>query len=110
MLVQALLFVAMAFCLDAAFAGERMNAGNDPLNLLEGDYTITEFRFTKGEKLPELRIHYRTVGKPAVVSGEIQNAILLLHGTSSTGAAFLADGSALRCSDLASRSTRANII
>jgi homoserine O-acetyltransferase/O-succinyltransferase len=39
-----------------------------------------------------LRIHYRTIGKPAVVSGEIQNAILLLHGTSSTGAAFLADG------------------
>ena len=69
-----------------------MNAGNDALNLLEGDYTITEFRFTNGEKLPELRIHYRTVGKPAVVSGEIQNAILLLHGTSGTGAAFLADG------------------
>jgi homoserine O-acetyltransferase/O-succinyltransferase len=92
MLVRTFLFVAMALCLDAAFAEERINAGNNPLNLLEGDYTITEFRFTNGEKLPELRIHYRTVGKPAVVSGEIQNAILLLHGTSSTGAAFLADG------------------
>jgi len=32
------------------------------------------------------------MGKPAVVSGEIQNAILLLHGTTSTGAAFLAEG------------------
>jgi homoserine O-acetyltransferase/O-succinyltransferase len=56
----------------------------------------TEFRFTNGEKLPELRIHYRTVGKPAVVSGEIQNAILLLHGTSGTGAAILAEGSGRR--------------
>jgi homoserine O-acetyltransferase/O-succinyltransferase len=92
MLLRTFLAVAMALCLDAAFAEERMNAGNGPLNLLEGDYTIKEFHFTDGEKLPELRIHYRTVGKPAVVSGEIENAILLLHGTSSTGAAFLADG------------------
>ena len=84
MLGRTFLFVAMALWLYAAFAGERLNAGNDPLNLLEGDYTITDFRFTNGEKLPELKIHYRTVGKPAVVSGEIQNAILLLHGTSST--------------------------
>src|ERR1700736_516774 len=92
MLVRTFLFVAMALCLDAAFAEERINAGNNPLNLLAGDYTITEFRFTNAEKLPELRIHYRTVGKPAVVSGEIQDAVLLLHGTSATGAAFLADG------------------
>jgi hypothetical protein len=33
MLVQTFLFVAMALCLDAAFAGERMNPGNDPLTV-----------------------------------------------------------------------------
>jgi homoserine O-acetyltransferase/O-succinyltransferase len=92
MLFRIFLFVAMTLCLRPALAAERVNAGNDSLNLLEGDYAITGFRFTDGEKLPELRIHYRTMGKPAVVSGEVQNAILLLHGTSSTGAAFLADG------------------
>jgi homoserine O-acetyltransferase/O-succinyltransferase len=90
--VRTFLFVAMTLCRRAALAEERVNASNDSLNVLEGDYTITGFRFMDGEKLPELRMHYRTIGKPAVVSGEIQNAILLLHGTSSTGAAFLADG------------------
>src|SRR5205807_1218419 len=29
----------------------------------EGDYTIRDFRFASGETLPELRIHYRTLGK-----------------------------------------------
>ena len=30
----------------------------------EGDYVIENFKFTSGETLPELRIHYRTIGKP----------------------------------------------
>ncbi|MFZ0917098.1 MAG: hypothetical protein WAN04_09415 [Candidatus Udaeobacter sp.] len=31
---------------------------------IEGDYTIRDFKFTSGETLPELRLHYRTLGKP----------------------------------------------
>ena len=92
MLVRAFLFITMTICLGPAFAEEGMNAGKDLPNLIEGDYTITGFDFANGEKLPELKIHYRTIGQPEVVSGEVQNAILLLHGTSSTAAAFLADG------------------
>ena len=29
----------------------------------EGDFTIRDFKFESGETLPELRIHYRTLGK-----------------------------------------------
>src|SRR5438874_13475393 len=28
----------------------------------EADYTIRDFKFTDGETLPELRVHYRTLG------------------------------------------------
>ena len=28
----------------------------------EGDFTIRDFKFQSGETLPELRIHYRTLG------------------------------------------------
>ncbi len=49
----------------------------------EADVTLRDFHFHTGETLPELRIHYRTVGNP---SGE---PVLLLHGTSQSGAAML---------------------
>ena len=31
----------------------------------DGDYVIRDFRFASGEVLPELRIHYRTLGAAA---------------------------------------------
>jgi homoserine O-acetyltransferase len=30
----------------------------------EDDYVIRDFKFASGETLPELRIHYRVIGKP----------------------------------------------
>src|SRR5947207_15225147 len=30
---------------------------------VETDYTVRDFKFASGENLPELRIHYRTLGK-----------------------------------------------
>jgi homoserine O-acetyltransferase len=57
----------------------------------EGDYVSRDFHFKSGETLPELRIHYATFGTPVRDSnGRITNAVLLLHGTSGTGAQFLA--------------------
>ena len=38
-------------------------AGPVPYSV-SSDYTIRNFRFGSGETLPELRIHYRTVGTP----------------------------------------------
>jgi len=56
----------------------------------EGDYIIQNFQFTSGETLPELRIHYRTLGKPVRdSSGVVRNAVLIGHGTGGTGEPFL---------------------
>ncbi len=56
----------------------------------EGDYVIRHFRFTSGQTLPELRIHYRTLGTPRTdAHGVVRNAVLILHGTTGSGAAFL---------------------
>src|ERR1700676_2784630 len=56
----------------------------------EGDYVIENFKFNSGETLPELRIHYRTIGKPDTdAHGDIHNAILITHGTTGSGAQFV---------------------
>ncbi|MDQ6911588.1 MAG: alpha/beta fold hydrolase [Verrucomicrobiota bacterium] len=56
----------------------------------ESDYTIKDFKFASGETLPELRIHYRTIGKPDTdAHGEIHNAVLITHGTTGSGAQFV---------------------
>jgi homoserine O-acetyltransferase/O-succinyltransferase len=50
----------------------------------EGDFIIKAFRFNSGEVLPELRLHYITLGTPhRNSSGNIDNAVLLLHSTGS---------------------------
>lgn len=54
------------------------------------DFIIRDFRFNSGEALPELRLHYRTLGEPARgASGKVGNAVLILHGTTGSGAQFL---------------------
>jgi len=50
----------------------------------EGDWIVRDFRFHTGEVLPELRIHYTTVGAP---TGE---PVLILHGTTQSGTSMLA--------------------
>src|SRR2546430_5337200 len=56
----------------------------------EGDYTIRDFGFASGETLPELRLHYRTSGKPEKDSqGKTTNAVLIMHGTTGSGAQFI---------------------
>ena len=56
----------------------------------EGDFVIHNFRFQSGEMLPEVRMHYTTLGKPAKdASGHTTNAVLILHGTTGTGSGFL---------------------
>ncbi len=56
----------------------------------EGDYTIHDFKFGSGETLPELRIHYRTLGKAEKdAQGKTTNAVLIMHGTTGSGAQFV---------------------
>ncbi len=55
-----------------------------------GDYIIKDFHFQSGESLPELRIHYRTIGTPRRdAQGVVRNAILILHGTTGNGSNFI---------------------
>src|SRR5438874_5814474 len=56
----------------------------------ESDYTIHDFKFRSGESLPELRIQYRTIGKlEKDAQGTSLNAILIMHGTTGSGALFI---------------------
>ena len=57
---------------------------------VEGDYTVHDFVFQSGEKLPDLRLHYTTIGEPARDStGRVDNAVLIMHGTGGNGRGFL---------------------
>ena len=55
------------------------------LAVSQGDFVLRNFRFASGETLPELRLHYRTLGTPG------SPAVLVLHGTSGSGAQFLGE-------------------
>ena len=50
----------------------------------EGSWVVRDFKFHTGEVLPELRLHYRTIGER---SGE---PVVIMHGTTGSGAGFLA--------------------
>jgi homoserine O-acetyltransferase/O-succinyltransferase len=52
----------------------------------EGDWTAKDFRLHTGEIMPELRLHYTTVGAP---SGQ---PVLILHGTTGSGTSLLTPG------------------
>jgi homoserine O-acetyltransferase len=56
----------------------------------EGDFVVKNFKFRSDETLPELRLHYTTLGKPARdAQGRVSNAVLILHGTGGSGRQFL---------------------
>ncbi len=56
----------------------------------EGDYLLRDFHFKSGETMPELRLHYLTLGTPVRDrTGQVTNAVLILHGTGGSGRQFL---------------------
>jgi homoserine O-acetyltransferase len=82
------LFAAAAVALAAPAAAQ----GPDyAAQLRDADVVLKDFRFADGERLPELRIHYATLGTPhRGADGAIDNAVMVLHGTGGTGRQFLA--------------------
>ena len=62
----------------------------EPASAQAAEFTEHDFQFADGTSLPEIRIHYVTLGTPhRNAHGEIDNAVLLLHGTTGTGKAYL---------------------
>ena len=56
----------------------------------EGDVTLAGFKFRSGETLPRLTMHYTTLGQPhRNAADEIDNAVMVLHGTGGSGQQFL---------------------
>jgi homoserine O-acetyltransferase/O-succinyltransferase len=56
----------------------------------EQDIALRSFRFRDGESLSELRMHVTTLGSPHHnASGQIDNAVMVLHGTGGDGKQFL---------------------
>ena len=55
----------------------------DPPQQKPGDRTVKDFRFHTGEVLPELKLHYVTLGEP---TGE---PVLVLHGSNGSGETML---------------------
>ena len=56
----------------------------------EETFVLKGFQFRSGESLPELRLHYRTLGRPQRdAQGVVRNAVLIMHGTGGSGAQFL---------------------
>jgi homoserine O-acetyltransferase len=57
---------------------------------LEGTFILKDCEFKSGERLPELRLHYRVLGTPERdAQGIVRNAVLIVHGTGGSGAGFL---------------------
>jgi len=82
-LARWLALFAAALCAQVARAAEYPTP-------VESDFVIRDFRFSNGATLPELRIHYRTLGQPRKdAKGVVRNAVLIGHGTGGTGAQFI---------------------
>jgi homoserine O-acetyltransferase len=81
-----------AAAITLAFAGSRVSAqtpAHVPLSPHEGDFTVKDFKFKSGESLPELRLHYTTLGTPRRdARGHVVNAVLIMHGTGGDGHQF----------------------
>jgi homoserine O-acetyltransferase len=59
---------------------------------VEGDWIAKNFIFTTGETLPELRLHYTTLGTPRRdAEGVVRNAVIIMHGTGGSGRSFLSE-------------------
>jgi homoserine O-acetyltransferase/O-succinyltransferase len=81
----------LAACLAAAIclAAHAATPAAEPIPV-EGEIIARDFRFASGEMLPELRLHYLTLGEPKRDShGKINNAVLLLHATGGSSRSLL---------------------
>ena len=82
--------VSIAVYLALASVGLGQQTSPTPV---EGDFVIKDFDFASGESLPELKIHYVTLGQPIRnKDGVVTNAVMVLHGTGGSNKNFLGPG------------------
>jgi homoserine O-acetyltransferase/O-succinyltransferase len=75
----------------SSFAGSgQLTTDMHDLTSTSGDFSIRDFQFKSGEVLPELNLHYTTIGVPRRdAAGVVRNAVLILHGTGGASWTFL---------------------
>jgi homoserine O-acetyltransferase/O-succinyltransferase len=85
-----MLSLALAVLLQSAPVAAPQTPPSPAWPTKEADLTLKDFRFASGESLPELRLHYTTLGTPRRnARGEVENAVMVLHGTGGSGKQFL---------------------
>jgi homoserine O-acetyltransferase len=88
-IMQGIVWMATLCCAGISVSAQQ----NAPLTAVppkEGDFVARDFKFSDGQTLPELRLHYTTIGAPQRdASGRVTNAVLILHGTNRRGGVFL---------------------
>lgn len=86
-MMQRMAIVALVVLVTAAAA----LAANYPPPV-EHDFIVHDFHFASGEVMPEVRIHYATIGTPKRdAHGLATNGVLILHGTGGSLHQFLSD-------------------
>ncbi len=84
--------VLMACVLATHAAVGRAASAADAPRAEPGEWVARDFQFASGESLPELRLHYTTLGKVhRDARGHVDNAVMILHGTGGSGRSFLQD-------------------
>jgi homoserine O-acetyltransferase len=83
--IQLLVVIAFVGVLVSGQSNPRAAAQAQPATAWpakDGWVTLKDFKFRTGETLPELKLHYLTLGTPHLnAAGQVDNAVLLLHGT-----------------------------
>lgn len=84
------LAVALAASLCLSVAGAAQAPAPSAPQVTEGDFVVHNYKFRSGETLPDVKLHYRTLGLAQKNSnGQVTNAVLVMHGTGGTGAQFI---------------------
>src|SRR5258708_12802059 len=82
------LFLAFATITTALGQATPQEKPNYPTPV-EGDYKVKNFEFVSKETLPELSLHYATLGTPHKGKvGKTDTAVLIMHGTRGCMATF----------------------
>lgn len=72
----------------ATLSGQTPQPQTPPVT--EGDFIVRNYTFASGETMPEVKLHYRTLGTAQKGSdGRVSNAVWIGHGTGGAGTQFL---------------------